>query len=66
VWAHSLRAEEYTKKKLKELNGMTDDEVLMALKILEKPPIIRKMVSQTSFGHISVNSSTIPTVSKPA
>jgi len=31
------------KEKLKELNGITDDEVLMALKVLEKPPILRKM-----------------------
>jgi len=38
-----LRAEECTKEKLKELNGMTDDEVLMALKTLEEPPILRKM-----------------------
>jgi len=43
VWAHSSRAEEYMKEKLKELNGITDDEVLMALKVLEKPPILRKM-----------------------
>ena len=43
VWAHSLRAEEYMKKKLKELNRMTDDKVLIALKVLEKPPILRKM-----------------------
>jgi len=31
------------KKKLKELNRMTDDKVLIALKVLEKPPILRKM-----------------------
>ena len=43
VWAHSSRAEECTKKKLNELNGMTDDEVLMALKVLEEPLILRKM-----------------------
>jgi len=43
VWAHSLRAEECTKEKLNELNGMTDDEVLMALKVLEEPPILRKI-----------------------
>ena len=43
VWAYSLRAEECMKEKLKELNGMTDDKVLMALKALEEPPILRKI-----------------------
>jgi len=43
VWAHSLRAKEYTKEKLKELNKMTDNEVLMALKVLEKLLILRKI-----------------------
>jgi len=43
VWAHSLREEECTKEKLKELNSMMDDKVLMALKTLEKPSILRKM-----------------------
>jgi len=43
VWAHSSRKEECTKEKLKELNSMMDDEVLMALKALEKPSILRKM-----------------------
>jgi len=43
VWAHSLRAEECTEEKLKELNGMTDDEVLSALKALEKLSTLRKM-----------------------
>jgi len=38
-----LRAEECTEEKLKELNGMTDDEVLSALKALEEPLILRKM-----------------------
>jgi len=28
---------------LKELNGITDDEVLIALKVLEEPSILRKM-----------------------
>jgi len=31
------------KEKLKELNGMTDDEVVIVLKVLEEPPILRKM-----------------------
>ena len=43
VWAHSSRKEECTKRKLKELNEMMDDEVLMALKTLEKPSVLRKM-----------------------
>jgi len=43
VWAHSSRKEECTKEKLKELNSMMDDEVLIALKALEKPSILRKM-----------------------
>jgi len=43
VWAHSSREEECTKEKLKELNGMIDDEVLTALKALEEPSILRKM-----------------------
>jgi len=43
VWAHSLRAEECTEEKLKELNGMTDDEVLSALKALEEPSVLRKI-----------------------
>jgi len=43
VWAHSSRAEECTEEKLKELNRMTDDEVLLALKALEEPSMLRKM-----------------------
>jgi len=43
VWAHSSRAEECMKEKLKELNRMTDDEVLSALKALEEPLVLRKM-----------------------
>jgi len=43
VWAHSLRTKEYMKEKLKELNEMTDNEVLIALKVLEKPLILRKI-----------------------
>jgi len=43
VCAHSSREEECTKKKLKELNEMMDDEVLMALKTLEEPSALRKM-----------------------
>jgi len=43
VWAHSSRTEEYTEEKLKKLNGMTDDEVLSALKALEEPLVLRKM-----------------------
>jgi len=43
VWAHSSRAEECTEEKLKELNEMTDDEVLSALKALEEPSMLRKI-----------------------
>ena len=44
-WCHhhdSSRAREYTKEKLGELNRMTDNEVLTALKTLE-PSALRKM-----------------------
>jgi len=43
VWAYSSREEECTKAKLKELNSMMDDKVLMALKALEEPSILRKI-----------------------
>ena len=43
VWAHSLREGECTKEKLKELNEMTNDEVLIALKALEELSIFRKI-----------------------
>jgi len=43
VWAYSSRAEECTKEKLKELNKMTNDKVLLALKALEEPSVFRKM-----------------------
>ena len=43
VWAYSSRAEECTEEKLKELNRMTDDQVLSALKTLEEPSVLRKM-----------------------
>jgi len=43
IWAHSSRAEECTEEKLKELNRMTDDKVLSALKALEEPSVLRKM-----------------------
>jgi len=35
--------EEYTEEKIKELNKMTDDEILLAFKALEKLLILRKM-----------------------
>ena len=43
AWAHSSRAEECTKEKLKELNKITNDKVLLALKALEEPLVLRKM-----------------------
>ena len=43
VWAHSSRAEEYTKEKLEELNKMIDDKVIVALKALEGPSVLRKI-----------------------
>jgi len=43
MWAHSLRAEECTKEKLNKLNRMTNNKVLIALKVLEEPPILRKI-----------------------
>jgi len=38
-----LRAEEYTEEKIKELKKMINNEVLLSLKVLEKPLILRKM-----------------------
>jgi len=35
--------EECTEEKIKELNKITDNEVLLALKALEEPLILRKM-----------------------
>ena len=43
MWAYSSRVEECTKEKLKELNRMTDDEVLLALRALEEPSVLRKI-----------------------
>ena len=43
VWAHSLKAEECTEEKLKELNRMTDDKVLLVLKVLEELSVLRKI-----------------------
>jgi len=37
VWAHSSRVEECTKEKLKKLNKMMNEKVLVALKALEEP-----------------------------
>ena len=43
MWVHSSRVEKCTEEKLKELNGITDDKVLSALKALEELSILRKM-----------------------
>jgi len=43
VWTHSSRVKECTKEKIKELNKMMDDKVLLVLKALEEPSILRKM-----------------------
>ena len=43
VWAHSSRVEECTKEKLKKLNKMMDEKVLVALKALEKPSTLKKI-----------------------
>ena len=43
VWVYSLRAEECIEEKIKELNKMMDDKVLLVLKVLEEPLILRKM-----------------------
>ena len=43
MWAYSLRVEECTEEKLEELNRMTDDKVLLALKALEEPLVLRKI-----------------------
>jgi len=43
VWTHRSRREEYIIDKVQELNEMTDDEVIIALKALEKPHILQKL-----------------------
>ena len=43
MWAYSSRVKEYTREKLEELNGMTDNKVLMAFKVFEESLILRKM-----------------------
>ena len=43
VWAHSSRAKECTEGKLEELNRMTGNEVLLALRALEEPSVLRKI-----------------------
>jgi len=43
VWVHNSRVEEYTEEKLEELNRMTDNEILSALRALEKPLVLRKI-----------------------
>jgi len=43
VWAYSSRVEECTEEKLEELNRITDDKVLLALRALEEPLVLRKM-----------------------
>ena len=43
VWSHQSRRAECSRERVRELNKMTDDEVLVALKSLENPSIIRKL-----------------------
>ena len=43
VWTHRSRRGECTIDKVQELNEMTDDEVIIALKALEEPHILRKL-----------------------
>ena len=43
VWTYSSRVKECTKEKLEELNRMTDNEVLLALRALEEPLVLRKI-----------------------
>jgi len=43
VWTYSLRVEECTEEKLEELNRITDNEVLLALRALEEPLVLRKI-----------------------
>ena len=38
-----MKAEECTKEKLKELNGMTNNEVLLVLRALEELLVLRKI-----------------------
>ena len=43
VWTHRSRRGECTIDKVQELNEMTDDEVIIALKALKEPHILRKL-----------------------
>jgi len=43
IWAHSLKVEECTEEKLEELNRIIDNEVLLALGVLEELLVLRKM-----------------------
>ena len=43
VWTHRSRRGEYTIDKVQELNEMTDDKVIIALKALEEPHILWKL-----------------------
>ena len=43
VWTHRSRKEECTIDKVQELNEMTDDEMIIALKALEELYILQKL-----------------------
>ena len=54
VWTHSSRAKECTEEKIKELNEITDNEVLLALKALCYESPKKEQVSHV-FKHLIAN-----------
>ena len=54
VWTHSSRAKECTEEKIKELNEITDNEVLLALKALCYESPKKEQVSH-AFKHLIAN-----------
>jgi len=60
------RQRQVEKRQLEQQRVADELEVLQVARRVELAPIVQINLSQTSFGHISTNSSTIPTVLKPA
>jgi len=60
------RQRQVEKRQLEQQRVADELEVLQVARRVELAPIVQINLSQTSFGHISTNSLTIPTVLKPA